>query len=701
MLEHSRRAVTVTVMLVAGAACAQEKLPRPISLAAPPRALAFEPNRGQLDPRVRFAARGPGYSVALQSDGALLLTMRHVAGNAQTIGLRPVRAGAAPSVRGVDRLPGERDYYAGRDPARWITHVPTFAGVGYAHVYRDVRLVYRGAARGLEYVFEAEPGADVRAIELAVTGARGLRIDQQGGLRITLADGSELRQSAPVLYQEIDGKQRIVSGGFDVRAPDRIGFRVGAYDRSRRLVIDPDLELSTYLGGAGGDSGAKGVLDCDGNLYLTGSTSNGDFPGSTSSAQGGNVFVTKLDRNDRHVIFTAILGAGGASGGAAIALDPEGRIYVSGSTSSTQYPVSAGAYQTSFNATSGFGDAFFTVLRRDGAGLIYSTYLGGQFDNGAGSLAVASDHHVYLSGDTESDNFPTTPGSYDPQPISVGDPHHQGPLRGWIAEFDPFRSGAASLLHSSYIGAVQIRMQGMVLDDAGHPYALGNQDGTLLGLSGAPCGAPATIGAFVVAFDRSLSSIRSLSCLGNARLEANGLAIDGDDLFVSGIADSDPFTLTPNALQTVPPPNGSFIMRYDISHTLPTVAYASYLGGTGSDWPMVVAGAGHHEVWLSGFTTSTDFPLARPIQDHLGGGVQDAFVTYLRADGSPLLFSSYFGGSGSESGAGIVVDGSRRGAAFIMGNTDSSDLVTTPGAIQPTYGGNGDVFLIEITHAGH
>ena len=700
MLRHLRRAIAVMVMLVVGAAFAQEKLPLPISLAAPPRALAFEPNRGQLEPRVRFAARGPGYSVSLRSNGALTLTMHRVAGKAQTIGLRPVSAGAAPLVRGVDRLPGERDYFAGRDPARWITHVPTFAGVGYEHVYRDVRLVYRGAARGLEYAFEAEPGADVRAIELAVTGARGLRIDEQGGLRIALADGSELRQSAPVLYQEIDGKRRVVSGGFDLRAPDRIGFRVGAYDRSRRLVIDPDLELSTYLGGAGGDSGAKGVLDCDGNLYLTGSTSNGDFPGSTSSAQGTNVFVTKLDRNDRHVIFTAVLGNGGASGGGAIALDPEGRIYVSGATSSTHYPVTAGAYQTSFNANSGLGDAFLTVLRRDGAGLIYSTYFGGQYDNSADSLGVASDHHVYLSGNTESDDFPTTPGTYDPQPVSVGDPDHQGTLRGWIAEFDPFRFGASSLLHSSYIGVQNIRMQSMVLDGAGHPYALGNQEGTFFGLSGAPCGAPATVGAFLVAFDRSLSSVRSLSCLGIARLEANGLAIDGDDLFVSGIADSDPFPLTPNALQTVPPPDGSFIMRYDISHTLPTVAYASYLGGTGQDWPMVVAGAGHHEVWLSGFTTSTDFPLARPIQDHLGGS-EDAFVTYLRADGSPLLFSSYFGGSGNESGVGIVVDGSRRGAAFIMGNTDSSNLVTTPGAIQPTYGGNGDVFLIEITHAGH
>src|SRR6202165_196808 len=213
--------------------------------------LSFEVNRGQTDPRVKFISRGNGYTLFLAPTEAVL-SLRST--RAQVLRIKLLGANAAPIVNGLERLPGQSNYFIGRDPRKWHTNVSTFAKVKYEHVYPGIDLVYYGNQGSLEHDFIVAPGADPRKIRMRVLGASQRRLDSGGDLLLTTAEAIAWLHK-PRVYQDQDGGRQPIQGNYVLIGEDQVGFEVSEYDASRPLIIDPMLSYSTYLGAQNDDFG--------------------------------------------------------------------------------------------------------------------------------------------------------------------------------------------------------------------------------------------------------------------------------------------------------------------------------------------------------------------------------------------------------------------------------------------------------------
>ena len=390
--------------------------------------LRFEVNSGQTDPRVRFLARGAGYTLFLTPAEATLalaapsptrvpVSARSTTptAGAQAAVLRLRLDGANPRARiaGLDQLPGVSNYLLGRDPRRWRTDVHAYARVTYQNVLPGIDQVYYGSDGRLEYDFVLTPGVDPRSIHMTMDGAGRPRLDARGGLEFQLPGGM-LREARPVAYQQDGRARRAVSARYVVSGQD-VSIRVGGYDRSRALTIDPALAYATYLGGSGTDDGSGVAVDSAGDAYVTGTTSSTDFPtqGPEQASNRGvdTVFVSRLNPTGSALLYSTYLGGSGGDAGYAVAVDGAGDAYVTGSTNSTDFPVTAGAPQGTKSAGSGNQDAFVAELNPSGDKLLYGTYLGGSANDAGQGIAVDSADAVYVTGYTYASDFPTTTGA--------------------------------------------------------------------------------------------------------------------------------------------------------------------------------------------------------------------------------------------------------------------------------------------------
>jgi len=445
---------------------------------------------------------------------------------AKSVALRMSLVGAArkPLVSGLEEQPGKANYFTGNDPAKWRTSVPTYAKVHYSEVYPGIDLLYYGNQRQLEYDFVVAPGADPQNITLAFKGAYKIAID--AGNLVVHVGGSEIRQHKPVIYQEIDGVRREIRGGYVLKGANRVGFRLATYDRSRPLVIDPVLAYSTYLGGGAGvaiavdgngnayvtgyagsipttsgafqgtprgardafvtklnsvgsalvystylggsseDSASGIAVDADGNAYITGATNSTDFPPTAGAFQpvfaGGlwDAFVTKLDSTGSTLVYSTYLGGMGFDQAFAIAVDDRGHAYTTGRTTSTNFPT-----VNAFQGFSGGGfDAFVTKLDPTGSALVYSTYLGGSSGEEADGIAVDLQGNAYVTGVTNSTNFRTTSGAF--QPAHAGGNSQEA----FVTKLDPI----GSLVYSSYLGGSGYEVGfAIAVDPGGNAYVTG------------------------------------------------------------------------------------------------------------------------------------------------------------------------------------------------------------------------------------
>ena len=344
--------------------------------------LVFEANRGQADARVRYLARSGGFNVFLTDSGAVLAL-----GTGQTPTL-PVRdkhadarelapwlasspepaepatttqlalhyqfadANSQPRIEGIDPLPGRSNYLIGDDPRQWHIGIPQYARVRYREVLPGVDVVYYGNNGRLEFDVEVAPGVDLASVRLRIDGADALDLDANGDLKVRTALG-ELRQRKPVVYQMIAGQRHEIRGGYALLDREARGdahalaFAVPDYDARVALVLDPMLDTSFLFGGTGSDTATAVAADASGNWYIAGYT----------SSSGAGVF-----------------------------------------------PTTAGAYQT---ANAGNTDVFVRKLSNDGATVIYSTLIGGGGQDTATGIGVDANGIAYISGNTQSANFPT------------------------------------------------------------------------------------------------------------------------------------------------------------------------------------------------------------------------------------------------------------------------------------------------------
>ena len=739
--------------------------PSPTQTSTPPSAanaalltapLAFEANQGQSDPTVRFLARTPQYALFLTaSDATFVLAPAQAPTPPPSISLTPavsptqvltqtlpvlrlhyVGANAAPQITGQDQLPGTVNYLLGADPAAWTTNVPTYGRVTYQGLYPGIDLAYYGHGSQLEDDFTVAPGADPSQIAFTISGTLGLSLDGAGNLLIATTAGT-LEEQAPAAYQTIDGQRHDVSVRYSLSAAGQAGFSLGNYDTSQPLVIDPVLSYSTYLGGSGDDYAYGITTDSSGNVYVTGGAVNTNFPAAlapsvtvtaTSCGSGQDVFVTKLhpaSGGAAALVYTTFIGGTqNASWGQSIRLDGSGHPDIVGYTCADDYPTK-NPYQGSLGG-SGAINALFTQLSTDGSQLVYSTYLGGHYQDFGYGLAVDGSGHAYLTGATISSDFPTKnalQNSFGGGTCASGQPCNDA----FVAELDPSQSGSASLLYSSYLGGSGNDVgEKIALDSSNDIYVTGSTSSTNFlttagvvqsSLDGGTCAGPANCpdDAFVTKLNPAGSAALYSTYLGGSSNDVSyGLALDGSgNAYLAGLTQSSDYPTTSGAYDrgygggscgTVPPAcDDAFVTKLNASGT--AVSWSTYLGGSGGDDAYDLARGPDGTLYVTGATSSLNFPLADEVQGAngattcLGYYCQDAFVTALASTGSTLRYSTYLGGDGFDNGYAIALDGS--GTAYVAGVTDSPTFPVTPNALQSSYqGGRADGFVAAFQATG-
>ena len=707
----------------------------PISVGAqnPPNAetygvlpLSFEANRGQIDPQVKFLSRGSGYTLFLTRGAEAVLVLRKptakrdplqpaalesmpatlnpdAAGPPAIVRMKLVGGNTSPRVEALDELPGKANYFIGNDPRKWHTNVPTYAKLRYREVYPGVDLLYYGNQQQLEHDFIVAPGADPRSITLNLAGAEKLSLDPQGTLVLGVKDG-ELRLDKPHIYQEVDGVQREIAGGYVLKNRHQVRFQLGSYDPSSPLVIDPVVFYSTYAGGSGGDAASGITVDSAGNAYVTGGTGSADFPTVTSAFQttsGGDsdAFVTKLNPTGSGLVYSTYLGGSGADQSNGIAVDSAGNAYVTGSTVSTDFPTanplqaSCGGCLAPFYAA----NAFVAKLNTTGSALVYSTYLGGGGSVGAhgSGIAVDSIGDAYLVG-TAGPGFPTV----NPIPGACA-----GFCSYYGAAFVAMLNAAGSaLVYSSYLGGSYTDQgTGIAVDSTGNAYVTGvthSPDFPTVNPFQASCGGCiANTDTFVAKLNATGSALVYSTYLGGSGSDGGGgITVDSSgNAYVVGSTNSPDFPMTIGAFQTVfGGASDAFVTKLNPLGT--GLVYSSYLGGSGDDSGAGIAVDASFNAYVTGQTSSTNFPTANPVQGANAGGI-DAFATAVNPLGTGLVYSSYLGGSSSDSGAGIALDTLPNPNAYVAGTTSSTGFPTTSGACQTTYGGGAsDAFITKIAN---
>jgi hypothetical protein len=671
---------------------------------------SFEENRGQTNASVKFLSRGHGYTVFLMSNEAMLVLRKgqHTE-EPTTLRMKLVGSNSSSQVDGLHELTGKSNYFIGNDPSKWRTNIPSYAKVRYKSIYPNIDLLYHARQQQLEFDFLVAPHGDMKAIELSFEGADAIRVDSGGDLVLSTKEG-ELRFKKPRLYQPNDRRSGLnikflADGQYVLTKANRVRFRLPSYDTGRTLVIDPVLSYSTFLAGSSDNFGNAIAVDKRGNAYVTGGTTSSDFPTTAgafeTSYQGdngsgfqgvvGDVFVTKLNREGSALVYSTYIGGSGGDNAYGIALDPQGNAYLTGGTNSLDYPVTPGAYQP---VCCGLEDVFITKLDASGSSLIYSTHIGVGGEGIRGfSIAVGGDGKAYVTGNA-GPGFPTTPGAFKTVCTCFTD--------GFVLKLN---RNATSAEYSTFLGGGYVDFgESIAIDRAGRAYVTG------LSLS---TDFPTTAGAFqrvnrggtdgfVTVLGRTGANLLYSTLLGGSgNDEGFTIAVDtSGKAYLTGVTSSADFSTTRGSFQTTYGGGNSdaFVAKIDPKKSgAASLIYSTFLGGSGDENLQnflrdILALDGDGNVYVTGTTTSIDFPTKDAVQATSGGGF-DAFVSKLNAKGSRLVYSTYLGGSGDDFGRGIAV---AKENAYITGQTSSADFPTSANGFQTVFRGSTDAFVTRI-----
>lgn len=700
-------AASITAQTIASTATAVSA--RRVSASHAQLPLNFEPNVGQTHPDVKFVSRAPGYVLFLTGTGAVVSSDR-------TAPFRFNWAGSNPQaqVTGQSELPGRSHYYRGKDSRTWQTNVPQYSRVRYANLYRGVDLVYYGTTEGrVEFDLIVAAQADPAHIDLAFDPSEKLAIDRQGNLIV-----SAVTLQKPRIYQDRDGVRTHVEGRYMVREGNHVGFHVGPYDRDRPLVIDPVLTLaySTFLGGSGNDRALAIAVDGSGNAVITGNTNSLNFPtanANQATAPGGDDhFVAKLDANGSALVYSTYIGGSEGEGAnqGAVALDASGNAYIAGSTFSADFPTTPGAYQTALqNPNQGFGsfDGYIVKLNASGA-LVYATLLGGTFFDAIYDIDVDSAGAAYVTGATQSSDFPT-----------------QNAIKA--AQDDSFitklNAAGSALVYSTYFGGNHHDIpEGIAVDSAGNAYLTGltrSSDFPAVNavqpaIDPTECSPGFRCGdAFLTKINAAGSAfVYSTYLGGNERDRGNDVEVDGfGAAYVVGDTLSTNFPTQSPLQASKAGAEDVFIAKFDSAGS--SLVFSTYLGGSAREGTgfsndhlvgagIAVDGAG--DVYVAGVTRSADFPSVDAFQGFILGGPTDAqaFIAKLNAAGSALTYSTAINppqDMSAQADVGIDLVGGAYIAGGVGGGGTFGSYPTTANAVQPAHGGGAyDAFVAKLTH---
>ncbi|MFZ0817484.1 MAG: SBBP repeat-containing protein, partial [Candidatus Sulfotelmatobacter sp.] len=695
--------------------------------------LAFEANQGQVDPEVKYMARGNGYRLYLASSEVVFALhkrggdsevrqmmmdrrigpskiknmLKHREQTLQAAAVHMYMLGANPDAQLAAQEPqeGKVNYFIGKDSSQWHSGVPLFGQVSYRRLYPGVDLAFHGSGKQLEFDYLVSPGADTKAIALGFRGADRVATNAVGSLVLTTSAGT-MKLNQPVAYQEKNGQREIVDARYVVHA-GKVTFALGPYDHDRQLVIDPTVTYSTYFGGDFADYGLAIAVDASGNEYVAGATDSDAIPGlnSPTNSSSFDIFVTKISSAGTLLTTTEFGGSGDDFPGG-IAVDSTG-IYVSGTTDSSDFPVTLGAAQTVFvgGGTHGNNDAFAAKLTL--AGLLgpsvagtWATYINGSDSTSGLAVAIDGSENVYVVGETFAPDLGGATGGVHPLPngraINLG--LGSGDDDGYIVKLN---STGTTFDLVSYIGGSGPDLAtGVALDGSGNIYVSGETisiDLPVLNALQSTCGTDGNCNsgqddAFIAAIKVDLSGYTYLTYYGGSGIDdALALTADsGGDVFVTGQTQSSDFP-TPGTPFQVSLAGAQNAFLVELNPMGSAATYSTFLGGSGTDIGLGIAQDGLGNAYVTGQTSSaTLFPLANATQSALSGPT-DAFVSVLSTSQNLALFSTYLGGGGDEDqlGGAVALDSSHN--IYVTGDTDSGNGSTaafpTKTALDSTYGG--------------
>jgi len=611
--------------------------------------LDFIKNEGQVDENVKFYEKGSRHSTFFTEQG-IYLTLRDSKETA-TVRLTFVNGKGSPEIVGEDILGRKVNYFIGNDKKRWRTNISTYKAVRYRSIYENVDIKFYGNNRQLEYDIVVKPGADPSAVKFSYEGIDGLTVTEQGELSVNVK-GNRLIHKKPHIYQDIDGKRVEIEGAFKIYDKQTYGFQVASYNMENSLIIDPVLVYSTYLGRSEDDLAYSIAVDGSRNTYVTGCTRSLSFPTKEpfqpNNAGSWDVFVTKINASGDALVYSTYLGGSQVDEAFSIAVDGSGNAYVTGDTSSTDFPTK-NPLQTNHGAD--LFDAFVTKINASGE-LDYSTYLGGSKSDVGSGIAVDGSGNAYVTGRTFSLDFPTK------NPLQ---PNLSGQGDVFVAKINA--SGSA-LVYSTYLGGSDYDYAyGIAVDSSGNAYVTGDTFSTDF-----PTKNPlqsnnsGLYDAFVTKINASGSALVYSTYLGGTHEDHGyGVAVDGSgNAYLVGWTYITDFPTKDPLQQNNGGSWDAFVTKINASGD--ALVYSTYLGGTEVDVGSDIAVDGSGNAYVTGWTYSYDFPTKDPLQQNLSGQA-DVFVAKIV---NPVSPTSYDFGS-------VNVGSSSTPQAFTISNTGTGD----------------------------
>lgn len=575
-----------------------------------------------------------------------------------------------------------------RDRHGVLSRARTWRAIAYRRLYPGIDLIYSVHNR-LKYEFRVAPGADPSRIRIRYRGAERVELDESGSLWIAGPSGA-LRELPPVVFQEHRGGRTAVNGEYLLHADGSFGFRIGAYDRNRELVIDPEIVTSTYFGGSMFDSITAVTADSAGNTYFAGWTESLDLPlmNPRQGSSGGrtDVIIGKVGPGG-NLLYATYLGGAGNDRAHGIALDPAGNIVVVGETESANFPVWASA-QSAFG---GFRDAFVVKLNPSGSTILFSTLLGGRSADSAAGVAVDGQGNIFVAGSTASDNFPR---------VNAFQNSFGGVQDAFLAKYSP----TGGLLASTYLGGSGFdRATGVAVDPSGRPYVVGGTSSFNFPVLQAV--QPSLQGGqdgFVTKFAANGSSLLYSTYFGGLGGSSSfpefisAVAVDSSGAaYVTGTTSSTNFPVQAPLYSTFRGgATDAFVAKLAPGGN--SLVFSTYLGGNSSDYGTAITLDPLGNIVVAGYTASANFPAVQPLQTGLRG-MFDAFVVRLPPSGGALQFGSLLGGSDTDIGTSVAVDAQR--TLHIGGQTSSHDFPLQNAIQTQNFGGYGG-FLTRVLSAG-
>ncbi|MCX6149091.1 MAG: SBBP repeat-containing protein [Ignavibacteriales bacterium] len=700
----------------------------------------FIQNKGQWNPEVKYLARIGGMNAWITNSGVVYDYYRikknfdetkttkmnpremqdyenkNTLVDGHVVRMQLVNAEKEVISVGNNQREGYYNYFISNDKSKWASYVPLYDNVEVKGIYKNIDVKYYYDNRMLRYDYIVKPGADVSRIIFKFDGQEGMNVNSKGELVLKTSIG-EVTNGKLYAYQMEGETQKEVECTFEQREDGAIGLKATGYDANKELIIDP-LVYSTFIGGSGDDQGYSIAIDVSGNAYITGAASSQNYPTTPGAYQtnfNGTGYVTKLNSNGNGLVYSTFIG--GNSTFYSIAIDKGGNAFITGRNNSPDYPTTIGAFQTTYGGSveeGGIsqGDAVVTKLNTTGSGLIYSTYIGGSSNEMAFSIAVDVEGNAYVTGTTNSKNYPTTSGAFQKSfGGGIGD-YFTGD--GFVTKLN---STGSALVYSTFMGGSNNdHSYSIAVDAAGDAYITGQTYSSDY---------PTTPGVFQTTYVGGYNTfgdafVTKLNSIGSGLVystfigdtgedQGNSIAVDaGGNAYITGLTNSLNYPTTPGAYQTNFISTGgmqySSVFVTKINPTGSGLVYSTFIGGGGGgDQGYSIAIDGSGNSYITGVTSSTIFPTTSGAFQKSYGGRDvnyfggDAFITELNPTGNELIYSTYLGGHLNDYGNSIAIDAS--GNAFITGSARSSNYPTTPGSFQSIYGGDelyGDAFVTKL-----